>query len=195
MSSLQARTLTTRSAGAAVDHAARLELLEFYLAHHEDISRCAQASLEWFRQGPASAKDYVGLETVVRTLPAIKEKNLALHAYHDRMNGFPKVVVSTTLDRAKWQNSTLISGNVAEEISQLKQRPGRNINMSGSGTLVSWLLREGLLDQLDLLQFPVVVGRGKRLFEGEGGQAGLTLAGSQTFSSGVVHLSYQRAGG
>src|SRR5215471_16030874 len=92
----------------------------------------------------------------------------------DRMNSFPKV---------------------AEEISQLKQRPGRNINMSGSGTLVSWLLREGLLDQLDLLQFPVVVGRGKRLFDGEDGQAGLKLAGSQTFSSGVVHLVYQRAGG
>jgi dihydrofolate reductase len=112
-----------------------------------------------------------------------------------RMNGFPKVVVSTTLDRAKWQNSTLIGGNVAEEIIKLKQRPGRNINMSGSGTLVTWLLREGLLDQLDLLQFPVVVGRGKRLFEGEGGQAGLTLAASQTFGTGVVHLTYQRAGG
>ena len=56
----------------------------------------------------------------------------------DRMNNFPKVVVSTTLDRADWQNSTLISGNVAKEIGQLKQRPGgRNINMSGSGTLVS----------------------------------------------------------
>ena len=113
----------------------------------------------------------------------------------DRMNGFPKVVVSTTLDRAKWQNSTLISGNVAEEISQLKQRAGRNINMSGSGTLVTWLLREGLLDQLDLLLFPVVVGHGKRLFAGEGGQAGLKLAGSQTFGTGVVHLSYQRADG
>jgi len=113
----------------------------------------------------------------------------------DRMNGFPKVVVSTTLDRAKWQNSTLISGNVAEEISQLKQRSGRNITMSGSGTLVSWLLREGLLDQLDLLLFPVVVGHGKRLFEGEGGQAGLKLAASETFSTGVVHLTYQRADG
>jgi dihydrofolate reductase len=113
----------------------------------------------------------------------------------DRMNSFTKVVVSTTLDRAKWQNSTLIGGNVAEEISQLKQRPGRNINMSGSGTLVTWLLREGLLDQLDLLLFPVVVGHGKRLFAGEGGQAGLKLAGSQTFGTGVVHLTYQRAGG
>lgn len=113
----------------------------------------------------------------------------------DRMNNFEKVVVSTTLDKAEWQNSTLISGNVAEEITKLKQRPGRNINMSGSGTLVSWLLREGLLDQLDLLLFPVVVGHGKRLFAGEGGQTGLKLTGSQTFSTGVVHLTYQRADG
>ena len=113
----------------------------------------------------------------------------------DRMNSFPKVVVSTTLGRADWQNSTLISGNVAEEITKMKQRPGRNINMSGSGTLVTWLLREGLLDQLDLLLFPVVVGHGKRLFAGEDGRAGLKLAGSQTFGTGVVHLTYQRADG
>jgi dihydrofolate reductase len=113
----------------------------------------------------------------------------------DRMNDFQKVVVSTTLDKAEWQNSTLISGNVAEEITKLKQLPGRNINMSGSGTLVTWLLREGLLDQLDLLLFPVVVGHGKRLFEGEGGQAALKLTGSETFSTGVVHLTYQRGDG
>jgi dihydrofolate reductase len=102
----------------------------------------------------------------------------------DRMNNFPKVVVSTTLDRADWQNSTLIGANVAEEITKLKQRSGRNINMSGSGTLVTWLLL-----------FPVVVGHGKRLFAGESGQTGLKLTGSQTFSTGVVHLTYQRADG
>src|SRR5215475_11551564 len=113
----------------------------------------------------------------------------------DRMNSFPKVVVSTTLDRAKWQNSTLISGNVAEEISKLKQRPGRNINMSGSGTLVDWLLRQGLLDEFHLLQFPVVVGHGKRLFGTEGAQVGLKLAGSESFGTGVLHLTYQTAGG
>jgi dihydrofolate reductase len=113
----------------------------------------------------------------------------------DRMNSFPKVVVSTTLDRAKWQNSTLISGNVTEEISKLKQRPGRNINMSGSGTLVDWLLRQGLLDEFHLLQFPVVVGHGKRLFGTEGGQVGLKLAGSEAFSTGVLHLTYRTAGG
>jgi dihydrofolate reductase len=113
----------------------------------------------------------------------------------DTMNSFPKVVVSTTLDRAEWQNSTLISGDVAAEITRLKQQPGRNINVSGSGTLVSWLLRQGLLDQLDLLMFPVVVGHGKRLFGAGGNQVGLTLAASEAFSSGVVHLTYHPASG
>ena len=113
----------------------------------------------------------------------------------DRMNNFDKVVVSTTLDKAEWQNSTLISGNVAEEITRLKQRPGRNINMSGSGTLVDWLLRQGLLDEFHLIQFPVVVGHGKRLFGTEGAQVGLKLAASEAFSTGALHLTYQTAGG
>jgi dihydrofolate reductase len=111
----------------------------------------------------------------------------------DTMNTFPKVVVSTTLDRAEWQNSTLIKDNVAEEITTLKQQPGRNINMSGSGTLVTWLLRQGLLDELHLLVFPLVVGHGKRLFENHGDRVALTLAASKAFSNGVLHLTYQPA--
>jgi dihydrofolate reductase len=67
--------------------------------------------------------------------------------------------------------------------------------MSGSSTLVAWLLREGLLDQLDLLVFPVVIGAGKRLFSEPGGQVPLALAGSQAFSTGVMHLTYQPADG
>ena len=110
----------------------------------------------------------------------------------DTMNSFPKVVVSTTLDRADWQNSTLISTNIAGEITKLKQQPGRNINVSGSGTLVDWLVRQGLLDRLDLLVFPVVVGHGKRLF-GDGSQVPMSLAASEAFSSGVVHLTYHPA--
>lgn len=111
----------------------------------------------------------------------------------DTMNSFPKVVVSTTLDRAEWQNSTLISGDVAAEITRLKQQPGRNINVSGSGTLVSWLLRQGLLDQLDLLLFPVVVGHGKRLFGDSGSQVPMRLVASDAFGSGVAHLTYHPA--
>jgi dihydrofolate reductase len=67
--------------------------------------------------------------------------------------------------------------------------------MSGSSTLVAWLLREGLLDQLDLLVFPVVIGAGKRLFSEPGDQIPLALTGSQAFSTGVMHLTYQPADG
>jgi dihydrofolate reductase len=111
----------------------------------------------------------------------------------DQMNNTPKYVVSDTLASADWHNSTLISGregDVAGQISQLKQQPGHTIGISGSSTLVSWLLRQGLLDQLDLLVFPIVLGGGKRLFSEPDTQVPLTLAGSETFGTGVVHLTY-----
>jgi dihydrofolate reductase len=109
-----------------------------------------------------------------------------------QMSTTPKVVVTTTLDRADWENSTLIRGTV-EEITRLKQQPGKNINISGSATLVAWLLRQGLLDELDLLVFPVVAGHGKRLFGGDGGNAALTLATCEAFPAGVAHLVYRPA--
>jgi dihydrofolate reductase len=111
-----------------------------------------------------------------------------------QMNATPKVVVSTTLDRADWENSTLIRGT-AQEITRLKQQPGKNINISGSATLVTRLLRAWLLDELDLLVFPVVAGHGKRLFGGdsEGDQAALTLATCEAFPGGVAHLAYRPA--
>ena len=116
----------------------------------------------------------------------------------DQMNNTPKFVVSSTMTSADWQNSTLISGDVAEEIGKLKQQPGQSIGMSGSSTLVSWLLRHGLLDQLDLLVFPIVLGTGKRLFSepdsaGPDGQVPLTLTGSEAFNTGVMHLTYEPA--
>jgi dihydrofolate reductase len=110
-----------------------------------------------------------------------------------QMNASPKVVVSTTLAAAEWENSTLIRGDVAAEITRLKQQPGKNINISGSATLVAWLLRQGLLDELDLLVFPVVAGHGKRLFDSDGRQTGLKLADSQTYPTGVVRLTYHPA--
>jgi dihydrofolate reductase len=108
----------------------------------------------------------------------------------DQMNNAPKYVVSGTLSSADWQNSTLISGDVAGQIGRLKQEPGKTIGMSGSSMLVSWLLRQGLLDQLDLLVFPVVLGAGKRLFSEPDGEVPLRLAGSQALGTGVVHLTY-----
>lgn len=110
------------------------------------------------------------------------------------MNNTPKYVVSKTLDKAEWNNSTLISGNVAEEITKLKQQSGKNIGITGSATLVQSLLQDDLLDELGLMIHPVVVGSGKRLFQEGGGPKGLKLVDSMTFSTGVVSLTYKPAG-
>jgi dihydrofolate reductase len=104
----------------------------------------------------------------------------------------PKFVVSTTLDNTNdWSNSTLIRDNPAEELTKLKQQPGKDILVIGSASLVRWLLRVNLLDELDLLVFPVIVGRGKHLFSDDSDKLPLTLTSSETFSTGVVHLTYR----
>ena len=111
------------------------------------------------------------------------------------MNGRQKYVVSTTLEEPLgWSNSTLIKENVAEEIEKLKKGPGKDIVISGSGTLVRSLLRYGLLDELQLMVHPILVGGGKRLFEEDAETKPLELVGSKTFSTGVVYLTYRPAG-
>ena len=99
------------------------------------------------------------------------------------MNGSAKYVVSGTLKSADWQNSTLIPRDrAAGEIAELKHQPGKNIGMTGSAALVSWLLRQGLPDELQLLVFPVVLGSGKPLFgNGGGGQLPLKTRRSKNW--------------
>jgi len=112
----------------------------------------------------------------------------------DYMNNTPKFVVSKTLEEPlEWNNSTLIEGDVAEEISKLKQQPGKDISISGSPTLVRSLLEEDLLDELRLMLHPIVVGSGKRLFEEGSDRKALQLLDSKTFSTGVLYLTYQPA--
>lgn len=111
--------------------------------------------------------------------------------YASHINNTPKYVVSTTLDRVDWQNSTLIKGDLAGEIARLKAQPGRNIGVAGSPTLVRSLLQQDLLDELTLMIHPVVVGHGKRLFNGEGDLKQLKLVNEQTTSTGVSLLTYQ----
>jgi dihydrofolate reductase len=114
--------------------------------------------------------------------------------YADMMNGYPKFVVSTTLEEPlEWNNSTLIKGNVAEEVSRLKQQLGKDILIFGSGDLVNTLMRHDLIDEYRLMLFPVVVGSGKRLFRNGCDTKALRLVETKTFGSGVV-LSYQPAG-
>jgi dihydrofolate reductase len=111
--------------------------------------------------------------------------------FAERMNTTPKYVVSSTLRTLEWQNSTLVEGGV-KELARLKEQPGGNLGITGSGTLVVSLLREGLLDELHLLLHPIVVGSGKRLFD-DGPPVPLRLSDSQAFGTGVLHLTYQPA--
>jgi dihydrofolate reductase len=116
-----------------------------------------------------------------------------LGEYADMMNGYPKFVVSTTLREAEWNNSTVITGNVADEVSRLKQQPGKDILVFGSTELVNALVRHGLVDEFRLMVFPIVLGGGKRLFEDAGEQRALSLVDTKTFNTDVVVLTYEPA--
>ena len=107
------------------------------------------------------------------------------------INNTPKYVISTTLSSVAWQNSTLLKGNLAEEITRLKQQPGKTISVTGSPTLVQSLLHQGLLDELTLMIHPVVVGKGKRLFPTAGDLKRLELVSHKTTSTGVAVLTYR----
>ncbi|MGH3109547.1 MAG: dihydrofolate reductase family protein [Gaiellaceae bacterium] len=110
-----------------------------------------------------------------------------------KLNSVPKYVASRTLAAVDWQNSTLLEGEVADEVPKLKDRYGE-VHVAGSGDLVQSLLRHDLVDELQLLIFPVVLGTGKRLF-GEGTMPrGLRLADSKTSGSGVTINAYERVG-
>ncbi len=109
----------------------------------------------------------------------------------DKINSMPKFVVSSTLERAEWNNSTLIKANVEEEIGKLKQQPGGNIGIIGSAALVQSMMQADLIDEYHFLVHPVVLGHGKRLFKDGMETTALKLVESKTFNSGVVLLRYQ----
>jgi dihydrofolate reductase len=108
------------------------------------------------------------------------------------INNTPKYVVSRTLDEATWNNTTVIGPDVATRIREIKDSTEGDIAMSGSATLVRWLLANGLLDRLNLLLHPIVVGKGQRLFEDTPTHP-LHLVSQEAFSTGVLNLSYAPA--
>jgi dihydrofolate reductase len=112
-----------------------------------------------------------------------------------KMNSTPKVVFSRTLDKVEWQNSRLVKGNMAQEVSKLKQQPGKDMVIYGSGTLVSALTQVGLIDEYLIIVNPVVLGSGRTLFQGLKDRRSLKLVQTRAIGSGDVMLEYAPARG
>jgi dihydrofolate reductase len=109
------------------------------------------------------------------------------------MNKAPKYVFSRTLDTAAWSNTTVLKGDPAAEMSQLKQTPGPDMTILGSGTIVAQLTAAGLVNEVQLMVCPVLLGNGKSMFAGVAGKPRWTLSRSKTFRNGRVFLAYDRA--
>ena len=110
----------------------------------------------------------------------------------DRMNRAQKVVFSRKLNKVSWQNTRLIKDNLAQEVRKLKASAGEGIVILGSGTIVSQLTQENLIDQYQLVVNPVVLGAGRTMFEGLTNQLRLKRVQSRTFNNGNVLLTYER---
>ncbi len=111
--------------------------------------------------------------------------------FADKMNNIDKYVVSATLENAEWTNSHIIKDNVAEEISKLKNQPGKNILVAGSGQLVDLLIQNELIDEYRFMVFPIILRSGKRLFKDGLNSISLKLFDAKPVGSeGVIVLSY-----
>ncbi|MEV4644802.1 dihydrofolate reductase family protein [Saccharopolyspora sp. NPDC049426] len=110
------------------------------------------------------------------------------------LNALPKYVASTTLTDPSWARTTVLSGDVAAAVRELKARPGEELQVHGSATLVRFLLDNDLVDELNLITFPVIVGQGMRLFADRGLDTALELAANRTTPQGVVIQTYRTAG-
>jgi len=113
--------------------------------------------------------------------------------FSDKFNSMPKYVVSSKLKKADWNNSTILKGDVVDEVSKLKQKVRGDILVSGSAKLVQTLIANDLVDQLNLMVFPVILGSGKRLFGETDDLKTLQLAESKTVGDGVAILIYKPA--
>ena len=109
----------------------------------------------------------------------------------ERMNNLPKVVFSRTMDKPAWNNTKLVKGDALVEIRRMKQESGIDMVMMGSGSIVSQLAQEGLVDEFQIVMVPVVLGQGRTMFEGIKEKLNMKLTKTRTFSNGNIFLCYE----
>jgi len=150
-----------------------------------------QSIVEWFSRADAFLLGRGTYQIFAGHWPRVTDPNDPIAA---SLNRLPKHVASTTLDKVEWNNSSLIRGDVVQEIAGLKRRYDRELQVHGSAGLAQTLIANDLIDEYRLFVFPVVLGTGKRLL-GEGAvPSALELVATRKTSTGVVISSYRRAG-
>jgi dihydrofolate reductase len=154
----------------------------------EDMGRFV---VDWFSNADAFLLGRKTYEIFAAYWPLVTDERDPVAA---GLNNLPKHVVSNTLDRVEWNNSRLVEGDVAEAVVGLKQQPGRELQVHGSGQLAQTLMRHDLIDEYRLWIYPVVLGSGRRLFEAGIAPAALKLVETKTTSTGVVIHVYEPAG-
>jgi dihydrofolate reductase len=148
----------------------------------------AKFKLDEARESEALLLGRVTYQGFAAAWPSVKGE------FGDKFNNMPKYVVSSTLEEAEWNNSSVLKGDVVKEVSKLRQKPGGDIVVHGSAQLVQTLVAHDLVDELRLMVFPVVLGSGKRLFGDASEMKRLKLVDSKTVGDGIAILIYKPAG-
>ncbi|WP_426422323.1 dihydrofolate reductase family protein [Bradyrhizobium genosp. A] len=117
----------------------------------------------------------------------------SMPAVAERMNNLPKVVFSRTLDKATWNNTRVVKDDLVGEVRRLKNEPGDDMVIMGSGTIISQLTEAKLIDEYKIVVVPVILGSGRTMFEGVSGRPTLKCTLSRTFENGNVYLCYETA--
>jgi dihydrofolate reductase len=152
-----------------------------------------QYKFDELRASDALLLGRVTYEGFAAAWPQRSETESEEKTFADLMNGIPKYVVSTTLVNPAWNNSHVIRNNVEEEIQTLRRQPGKDLVLHGSCDLANWLMQRNLIDEYRLMVHPVVVGRGKRIFQEGTSIPALTLVDTHPLATGVVILTYHPA--
>ena len=145
--------------------------------------------LDELREAEAQLLGRVTYEGFAAAWPSMEDEA----GFAERMNSMPKYVVSSTLQEAEWNNSTVLSGDFAEEVGKLREEVDGNILVAGSAQLVQGLIEHDLLDELRLMVFPVLLGSGKRLFDETSRAHRLRLTESGTVGDGIATLVFERS--
>lgn len=176
----------------------------YFVDAHGDMSWAHKQDPEWtaFLEGNASGGGVLmfgrvtyDLMTMYWPTPMAAKNNPAVAS---RMNEMPKIVVSRTMNKATWNNTSLIKSDLAASVRKLKQEPGDDIVILGSGSIVAQLASEGLIDAYQLAVNPIAIGKGKTLFEGVGSASiknrlSMKMTGTRAFGNGNVLLNYEPA--